>query len=202
MNRMTQYELALDATHALAEIAVAAYIVDRGGRLQWQNRRSIEAIGHRVGQHWVHAVAPEDLHRTRTEFARKLIGEAATTEYNLTLIGRNGQRLPVSVSSVPLWKDGEIVGVFGVAYPSAQAADDGREVDAAPTPELTARQYEVLALLADGLGTTQIAAKLGVAEETARNHIRRLLRELGVHSRLEAVVRAYRLGLLEPHRSE
>jgi PAS domain S-box-containing protein len=183
-------------------VTVAAYVVDREGRIRWQNRGAVESVGDRIGQHWIHAVAPEDLHRVRTEFARKLIGEATTTEYNVTLIGRDGQRLPMSVSSVPLWKDGEIVGVFGVAYPAADAAGGGREADAAPTSKLTARQHEVLALLADGLGTTEIAAKLGVAEETARNHIRRLLRELGVHSRLEAVVRAYRLGLLDPGRSE
>jgi two-component system, NarL family, nitrate/nitrite response regulator NarL len=76
---------------------------------------------------------------------------------------------------------------------------DGSGSERAGTaPELTARQYETLALLADGLGTPDIAARLGIAEETARNHIRALLRQLDVHSRLEAVVRAYRLGLLNP----
>lgn len=199
---MTHREIDVDLTHALENVTVAAYVVDREGRIQWQNRGAIETIGHRVGQHWIHAVAPEDLHRARTEFARKLIGEAATTEYDVTLLGPSGQRVTVSVSSVPLWNDGEIVGVFGVACPAAHTGAHGRRRDAAPASKLTARQYEVLALLADGLGTTEIAAKLGVAEETARNHIRGVLRELGAHSRLEAVVRAYRLGLLEPRGSE
>jgi DNA-binding NarL/FixJ family response regulator len=63
-------------------------------------------------------------------------------------------------------------------------------------PRLTPRQLEVLRLLADGLTTEQIAAKLGIAQETARNHIRLLLNELRVHSRLAAVVAAFRNGWL------
>jgi PAS domain S-box-containing protein len=194
---MTHRKIDVDVTHALEEVSVvAAYVVDRAGRIQWQNRGSIETIGRRVGQFWMHAVAPEDVHRARTEFARKLIGEAATTEYNLMLIGRDGQRVPVSVSSVPLRMNGKIVGVFGVAYPGAHRANLGHGADARPRAKLTARQYEVLALLADGLGTTEIAEKLGIAEQTARNHIRGALRKLGAHTRLQAVAIAYRSGLL------
>ena len=57
---------------------------------------------------------------------------------------------------------------------------------------LTPRQNETLHLLAAGLTTEQIAERLGVSRETARNYIRRLLRALGVHSRLEAVAMARR----------
>ena len=45
--------------------------------------------------------------------------------------------------------------------------------------------------------TEAIASRLGVAVETARNHIRAVLRELGVHSRLEAVVAGRERGLLD-----
>ncbi len=61
---------------------------------------------------------------------------------------------------------------------------------------LTPRQNETLHLLAAGLTTEQIAERLGVSRETARNYIRRLLRALGVHSRLEAVVRGREDGLI------
>jgi DNA-binding NarL/FixJ family response regulator len=63
-----------------------------------------------------------------------------------------------------------------------------------PTP----RQLEVLRLLAEGLETPQIAARLGIAEETARNHIRALLRATGAHSRLEVVLMGFRSGVLRP----
>ena len=55
----------------------------------------------------------------------------------------------------------------------------------------------MLRLLAQGLETSEIAARLGVVEHTARNHMRGLFRELGVHSRLQAVLRGYQVGLLD-----
>lgn len=65
-----------------------------------------------------------------------------------------------------------------------------------PAVTLTEREREVLLLLADGLGTRDIAQSLSISTSTARNHIRNVLRKLQVHSRLEAVVRAYREGLV------
>jgi DNA-binding CsgD family transcriptional regulator len=189
-----------DLIRALGMLPVAAYVVDARGRIRWQNRGSIELIGERLGEHFARAVAPEDVHLVRTQLARKLIGEALSTEYTLTLMDRGGRRLRVRASSVPLRQERKIVGVFGVAYPAnLEAAEEERD---AAEQELTARQYEVLFLLADGLGTSAIAKRLGIAEETARNHIRAILRQLGVHSRLEAVVRAYALGLLQRRREE
>jgi LuxR family maltose regulon positive regulatory protein len=52
----------------------------------------------------------------------------------------------------------------------------------------------VLRLLEQGRSTKQIAAELHVSTETVRNHIRRLFRALGVHSRLEAVAAGRSLG--------
>ena len=62
--------------------------------------------------------------------------------------------------------------------------------------ELTNRQHEVLALLADGVRAQEIAARLGLSETTVRNHIRSILSRLGCHSQLEAVALARRQGLL------
>jgi PAS domain S-box-containing protein len=195
---MTHHGPSLDVTHALEEVTMPAAVIDREGRIRWLNRGAIEFIGDRVGQPLWRVIAPEDVHLARTHVAKKLIGEEAATEYDLTVVARDGRRAVVHVSSAPLWEDGEIVGVFGLAYPAAARRDGSIATPSATAPELTARQYEALALLADGLGTAEIAARLGVAEETARNHIRGLLRQLGVHSRLAAVVRGYRLGLLHP----
>lgn len=66
----------------------------------------------------------------------------------------------------------------------------------APAPKLTSRELEVLRCLARGDGTAKLAEALGISIATARNHLDRLMRKLGVHSRLEAVVRASRMGLL------
>ena len=86
--------------------------------------------------------------------------------------------------------------MFGVARPCGAPAGRRVDVGAAPSAGLTPRQREVLALLAEGASTTQIATTLGLADETVRNHIRQLLRRLGVHTRLAAVAHARREGLL------
>jgi PAS domain S-box-containing protein len=75
---------------------------------------------------------------------------------------------------------------------------NGDPVDGSPRRpvELTARQRQVLRLLADGVPAKLIAQRLGIAEVTARNHIQGLLRELRCHSQLAAVAEARRLGLV------
>jgi DNA-binding NarL/FixJ family response regulator len=56
-----------------------------------------------------------------------------------------------------------------------------------PPAHLTPRQVEVLRLLEQGRSTKQIAQELHLSYDTVKNHVRHLLRALGVHSRLEAV---------------
>jgi DNA-binding NarL/FixJ family response regulator len=92
--------------------------------------------------------------------------------------------------------------VFGIACLTESGNGAARIEPTACAPELTRRQHETLVLLAEGLGTAAIARRLGIADETARNHIRGLLAALGVHNRLEAVVRAHRLGLVQPRRPD
>jgi DNA-binding NarL/FixJ family response regulator len=65
------------------------------------------------------------------------------------------------------------------------------------TNGLTPREREVLSLLSDGLTQTEIASRLVISPKTVATHIQRILGKLGVHSRAEAVSRAYRLGLVE-----
>ncbi len=67
---------------------------------------------------------------------------------------------------------------------------------------LTTREAEVLLLLADGVSTREIAVRLFISLNTARNHVQRLIAKLGAHSRLEAVAVARRNGMLDdPRRS-
>jgi RNA polymerase sigma factor (sigma-70 family) len=62
---------------------------------------------------------------------------------------------------------------------------------------LTPREREVLSMLSDGLTQTEIANQLVISPKTVATHIQRILGKLEVHSRAEAVSRAYRLGLVE-----
>jgi GAF domain-containing protein len=82
-----------------------------------------------------------------------------------------------------------------------QNAEQGRQTASKAEPPkastLTPRQSEVLSLLSEGRSAKEIANALSVSHETARNHIRAILRALGAHSQLEAVSRARALGVLE-----
>jgi len=61
---------------------------------------------------------------------------------------------------------------------------------------LTSRELEVLALLADGKATREIASMMCISYATVRNHVQHMLHKLHVHNRLEAVVIGQRLDLV------
>ena len=63
-------------------------------------------------------------------------------------------------------------------------------------PQLTEREREVLALMAEGLSNKEIALKLKVTERTVEFHVGNILRKLGVASRVEAVVKAKERGII------
>ncbi|MCC6386326.1 MAG: response regulator transcription factor [Dehalococcoidia bacterium] len=62
--------------------------------------------------------------------------------------------------------------------------------------DLTAREREVLTLMAAGLPNKTIALRLGISEHTAKFHVGTVLAKLGAASRTEAVMTAARRGLL------
>lgn len=66
---------------------------------------------------------------------------------------------------------------------------------AEPHPELTAREREVIMLVADGHTNQQIATRLGMSERTARTHVSNILTKLGLTSRTQAAMWAARQGL-------
>jgi DNA-binding CsgD family transcriptional regulator len=67
-----------------------------------------------------------------------------------------------------------------------------RRVSAKPRRRITPRELEVLALIADGCSTREIARNLWITEETVRTHVRRLLERLDARTRAQAVAIAYR----------
>ena len=78
------------------------------------------------------------------------------------------------------------------AAPTAALAPDDRRVLA----ELTNREREVLTRLASGLSNAEIAGALYVSEATVKTHLSNVLAKAGVRDRVQAVVFAYRVGLI------
>lgn len=70
--------------------------------------------------------------------------------------------------------------------------------DQAKLDELTAREREVLELVARGLSNREMATKLVVEESTIRSHVRRILMKLGLRDRVQIVIFAYESGVNRP----
>lgn len=83
--------------------------------------------------------------------------------------------------------------VFDPALATLPASDS---IPEAPVSPLTAREREVLNLLAEGLANKNIALRLGISDHTVKFHVNAIMSKLNAQSRTDAVVRATRLGLI------
>ena len=173
----------------LEELDAPASLMDATGTVVWQNAAATAFVGDKRGA-TLPAIASDYQEQSRAAFARRAKGADRIATGGVVLVDAEGNRKRVETVSLTLMNGATFVGVLGFV----------RSVSTAPAEPvrqpLTPRLHETLVLLAAGSSTAEIAERLGVAQETARNYIRRLLRSLGVHSRLEAVVRARDTGII------
>jgi DNA-binding CsgD family transcriptional regulator len=184
--------LAADVAQTLEAIRVPAYIVDCQRRVRWQNAASIDLFGDLRGRlDSSVGLDPDDLRRVREAWVRKQNGEPHT-QLEVLACRRDGARIRVAVNSVPLRNgDGALIGSFGLAHVLEEL-----EPSSEHAPPMSRRERQTLTLLAAGLSTTQMAHQMGISKETVRNHVKGLLRSLGARSRVEAVAKARRAGLI------
>lgn len=136
-------------------------------------------------------IGREQLPEARGRFLSNL-QSTGSNDFPLDVVTADGDEKRVEISSVALKGRHRAIGMFGLAVPSSAKSD----TPVKRHPRLTARQHEILGLLANGRSTDQIAGDLHLSRETVRNHVRHILRRLGASSRLEAVAIARHDGVL------
>ena len=183
--------IAPDISPSVARLPMPAYILDRNGVVRWLNMAAIKEFGDMRGKRITQIVEPEYAAKARQEFAAKLLGTQVSTEETVAVRTAAGRRVQVDISSTQLLQQGSIVGVFGLADPTGEPARVETN-----SVHLTPRQLDVLRYIASGHSTENIAKSLGISVETVRNHVRGLMGRLGVHTRLEAVIRGHELGIV------
>jgi DNA-binding NarL/FixJ family response regulator len=171
-----------DLTDMIAVFRPDVIVWDMG----WQPLSALERIAEVRGQAAVVSLAAD--RGTAIEAAPALLGAGAR---GLLLQSASSEALCAALHAVAQGLTVVDPVIAGALY--AAPAPDARS---ALMEALTAREMEVVALIAEGLPNKTIARNLGISEHTVKFHVNAILTKLGAQSRTEAVVRATRLGLI------
>ena len=178
-------------------LAIPASLHDVDGRFVHMNAAAEQASGKSNaelrGRLFTELLPPEARENVIAQF-RRAAEDGEPTDFETIFIDGGGTLRGVRAQHLPLRSDDAIVGVLILAFDVHSVPPMHVSLDS--EPRLTPRQREILELIAAGLSTSEIAEKLTLSTETVRNHVRSVLRELHVHTRLEAIAAARRLGLL------
>jgi DNA-binding NarL/FixJ family response regulator len=118
--------------------------------------------------------------------ATAYLTKSATADEIVEAVRRGGRGevlIPVSLFAKAIARQRDVI---------AKQKDRARIV-----AQFTGRELDVLNLLAEGLDTMRMSHRLGIAPHTIEWQVRHLIEKLGVHSKLQAVVAAARLGLID-----
>lgn len=176
---------------------VPASLHDVDGRFIHVNAAAERASGKTnawwLGRHFTEPLSPAEREVVVARF-RSAVEGGEPSEFETEFVDVDGRLRRVRALYVPLASRNTIVGILILAFDVAHSAPKSLAVPRAP--RLTPRQAQVLDLIAAGFSTSEIAMELTLSIETVRNYIRNLLRELQVHTRVEAIAAARRHGLL------
>jgi len=190
----------------------AAFAVNRHGLIVHWNPAAEKLFGHTtdaaLGQRCWKLLSGQDIFGNRYCCANcPLLDMASHHEsvhgFQLLLQTSSEGRKEFSVSCLAIFSDPE----SGLLYHICREPEKGQQgvehrhvvnghMQRIHNGHLTERELEVLALLADGKSTREIASTMFISEATVRNHIQHVLHKLHVHNRLEAVVMGQRIDLI------
>jgi len=164
------------------------------GLCNYLNRRWLEfrgrTIDEEMGSGWLEGVHPDDRQRYADIFWRSFeTRQPFDIEYRLQRA--DGQYRWVRDSGRAQFDgNGEFTGYTGACI---EIAAPGRGTSVSP---LTAREVQVLALVADGKSTKEVASLLQISYKTADSHRSRIMEKLGVHETASLVRYAVRQGIV------
>jgi PAS domain S-box-containing protein len=178
-------------------LVVPATLHDVEGRFVHMNAAAERASGKSnaqlLGRPMTELLPREARGNVEAQF-RRAMQLGAPTDFETVFVDESGHLRGVRVQQLPLRVGDAIVGALTLAFDVRQRPIE--PVDLGPEPRLTARQRQILVLIASGRSTSEIARELTLSTETVRNHLRSVFRELHAHTRVEAIGMAQRIGLL------
>ena len=147
---------------------------------------------------WRQLTHPDDVEADEKLRARLVAGELPRYSLEKRYVRRDGSPVWVHVTVTLLrGEQGEAIHSIVQVQELPEAARRAALAAGRRAPELSPREREVLAGLADGESSAALAARLGIGAETVQTHARRAGAKLGARTRTEAVALALRLGLLD-----
>ena len=175
----------------------SATLAEARGRIEETAPAVVLALVERGGEPPKLALTPDAL---ASAPVLVLLGEALPRGWAVRAV-RTGARavLPRTASADAIVAAVETAAAGLVVLPADALAEAPQATAAgavAPPEALTAREAQILALLAEGLVNKQIAARLGISRHTVKTHLAALFHKLGVSTRAEAVVAGARAGVI------
>lgn len=154
--------------------------------LEFRGRTMIQELGNG----WIEGLHPEDRQRYMDTY-RRAFEARQRFEMEYRLLRSDGQYCWVRDAATAQFDDnGGFVGYLGSCV---QVPAPGRGPAVSP---LTAREVQVLALVAEGHSTKETAVLLGISYKTADSHRSRIMEKLGVHETASLVRYAIRQGIV------
>ena len=198
----------MNGTEVVTTTGDPAFAVDRDGRILAWNKAAEHCLGYQrtevVGRRCWRVLQGRDLSSNRycgencTVRAMALLSEPIHRTQIVFRTG-SGEETPFSMSTLVVRGETGKEIVHLLQCLSSCAEDTASPLPMAPANNhgrLSPRRLEVLKHLGEGKRTEEIAELLGISSATVRHHIQAVLKNLGVHSRLEAVALARRIGLI------